>query len=179
LSRFWEKNGTDKDYGERDMRRTKVLLVDRDSNDRSAIADCLAEAGHQVSAVGDGLVAFEKVIRDHYDLVITELNLPHMSGIELLKRIREVNQSLPVILISADAGVNEAVEAMRSGASDFISDACRILKSDGTIHYYDFIGGDSPEITLTEKVTRLIEQAGWSVKQVSTIRRVRDSAPYE
>jgi DNA-binding NtrC family response regulator len=96
------------------------LLVDKDSNDRSAIAARLAEAGHRVSAVGDSLAAFEKVIRDHYDLVITELNLPHMSGIELLKRIRDANQSLPVIVISADAGVSEAVEAMRSGASDFI-----------------------------------------------------------
>jgi DNA-binding NtrC family response regulator len=102
------------------MRRTKVLLVDNDSNDRSAIAGCLAEAGHQVSALADGLAAFEKVIRDHYDLVITELNLPHMSGIELMKRIRQIDQSLPVIFISAKAGVTEAVEAMRSGASDFI-----------------------------------------------------------
>ena len=84
------------------------MLVDKDSNDRSAIAARLTEAGHRVSAVGDSLAAFEKVIRDHYDLVITELNLPHMSGIELLKRIRDANQSLPVVVISTDAGLSEA-----------------------------------------------------------------------
>ena len=78
------------------------------------------QLGYQVSAVGDGLRAFEKVARDHYDLVMTELNLPHMSGIDLLKKIREVNESLPVIFVSAQAGVTEAVEAMKLGAFDFI-----------------------------------------------------------
>ncbi|MBN2230798.1 MAG: class I SAM-dependent methyltransferase family protein [Candidatus Thorarchaeota archaeon] len=66
-----------------------------------------------------------------------------------------------------------------SGASNFILDACRILEAGGIIHYYDFIGGDNPENTLTEKICKLIEEGGRSVKQVSTIRRVRDSAPYE
>ena len=161
-------NGEDKDYGERDMRRTKVLLVDRDSNDRSAIADRLGEAGHQVSAVGDGLVAFEKVIRDHYDLVITELNLPHMRGIELLKRIREVNQSLPVIFISAEAGVNEAVEAMRSGASDFIvkpltAEMMEIIASQIPNRPFDTIKNKpdkkSTIITKNKEMNKLLEQS--------------------
>ena len=97
-----------------------------------------------MSAVGDGLAAFEKVIRDHYDLVITELDLTHMSGIELVKRIREVNQSLPVIFISAEAGVAEAVEAMRSGASDFIvkpltAEMMAIIASEMPNRYSDFL----------------------------------------
>jgi tRNA G37 N-methylase Trm5 len=66
-----------------------------------------------------------------------------------------------------------------SGASEFVPEACRILKSNGTLHYYDFMGGTSPEVTMTEKITGLIEQEGRSVKQVTTVRRVRDSAPYE
>jgi len=144
------------------------LLVDKDSNDRSAIAARLAEAGHRVSAVGDSLAAFEKVIRDHYDLVITELNLPHMSGIELLKRIRDANQSLPVIVISADAGVSEAVEAMRSGASDFIvkpltAEMIAIIATQTPSRPFNAIRGKQDKkptiITKNKEMHRLLEQS--------------------
>lgn len=144
------------------------MLVDKDSNDRSAIAARLAEAGHRVSAVGDSLAAFEKVIRDHYDLVITELNLPHMSGIELLKRIRDANQSLPVIVISADAGVSEAVEAMRSGASDFIvkpltTEMIGIIATQTPSRPFNAIRGKQDKkptiITKNKEMHRLLEQS--------------------
>jgi DNA-binding NtrC family response regulator len=150
------------------MSTRKVLLVDKDSNDRSAIAARLAEAGHRVSAVGDSLAAFEKVIRDHYDLVITELNLPHMSGIELLKRIRDANQSLPVIVISADAGVSEAVEAMRSGASDFIvkpltAEMIGIIATQTPSRPFNAIRGKQDKkptiITKNKEMHRLLEQS--------------------
>ena len=150
------------------MSTRKVLLVDKDSNDRSAIAARLAEAGHRVSAVGDSLAAFEKVIRDHYDLVITELNLPHMSGIELLKRIRDANQSLPVIVISADAEVSEAVEAMRSGASDFIvkpltAEMIAIIATQTPSRPFNGIRGKQDKkptiITKNKEMHRLLEQS--------------------
>jgi tRNA (guanine37-N1)-methyltransferase len=66
-----------------------------------------------------------------------------------------------------------------SGAFDFVSDACRILKPQGVLHYYDFMGGENPEETITEKLTQLIEDANRSVAKVNLVRRVRDSAPYE
>jgi DNA-binding NtrC family response regulator len=150
------------------MSTRKVLLVDKDSNDRSAIAARLAEAGHRVSAVGDSVAAFEKVIRDHYDLVITELNLPHMSGIELLKRIRDANQSLPVVVISADAGVSEAVEAMRSGASDFIvkpltAEMIAIIATQTPSRPFNGIRGKQDKkptiITTNKEMNRLLEQS--------------------
>jgi two-component system response regulator FlrC len=102
------------------MRGKKILLVESDATDRSLMVERFSQLGYQVSAVGDGLRAFEKIARDHYDLVMTELNLPHMSGIDLLKKIKKVNGSLPIIFISAQAGVTEAVEAMKLGAFDFI-----------------------------------------------------------
>jgi DNA-binding NtrC family response regulator len=150
------------------MSTKKVLLVDKDSNDRSTIAARLTEAGHRVSAVGDSLAAFEKVIRDHYDLVITELNLPHMSGIELLKRIRDANQSLPVIVTSADAGVSEAVEAMRSGASDFIvkpltAEMIAIISTQTPSRPFNSIRGKQDKkptiITTNKAMHRLLEQS--------------------
>jgi len=103
-----------------EMRSKKVLLVDNNNIDQSTISEIVIESGHRVSTASNGLSAIEEIVRDQYDLVITELNLPQMNGLDLLKRIKEVNDSLPVILISAKAGVNEAVEAMKLGANDFI-----------------------------------------------------------
>jgi tRNA (guanine37-N1)-methyltransferase len=66
-----------------------------------------------------------------------------------------------------------------SGAYNFVEDACHLLKPNGTIHYYDFIGGESPEDDIKHKVRGLVEDSGRSVKEISLVRRVRDSAPYE
>jgi len=102
------------------MIRKKVLLVENDSNGYLTVGKVFIESGYHINKASDGLSAFEKIVRDHYDLVITELNLPQMNGIDLLKKIREVNGAMPVILISANARVEEAVEAMKLGAYDFI-----------------------------------------------------------
>jgi len=102
------------------MKRKKVLLVENDSKCCLTIDRVFIESGYYISKASDGLSAFEKIVRDHYNLVITELHLPQMNGIDLLKKIKEVNGSMPVILTSANARVEEAVEAMKLGAYDFI-----------------------------------------------------------
>jgi tRNA (guanine37-N1)-methyltransferase len=66
-----------------------------------------------------------------------------------------------------------------SGAEAFVSDACKVLRAGGVIHYYDFIGGDNPEGDLRRTITELIERADRRVRGISLLRRVRDSAPYE
>jgi DNA-binding response OmpR family regulator len=85
------------------MRRKKVLLVDNDGSDQVKISKFLLESGLRVNTTGDGLSAFEEIVGDHYDLVIAALELPQLKGLDLLKRIKEVKSSLPVILISANA----------------------------------------------------------------------------
>ena len=102
------------------MRMKKVLLVEDNEHDQSTISRFFIESGLRVSMAVDGLSAYEEVVRDHYDLVVAENNLSQMNGLDLLKKIKEVNESLPVILISANAEIKEAVEAMKSGAHDFI-----------------------------------------------------------
>lgn len=150
------------------MRGKKILLVESDATDRSLMVERFSQLGYQVSAVGDGLRAFEKIAGDHYDLVMTELNLPHMSGIDLLKKIKEVNGSLPIIFISAQAGVTEAVEAMKLGAYDFIVkpltvEMIEIIRS----QLFDraiVLGRDKPEakfaiITENANMNRLLQEA--------------------
>ena len=66
-----------------------------------------------------------------------------------------------------------------SGAFAFVTDACRVLKPIGVLHYYDFAGGDHPEYTVIKKLKALVQDAGRCVEDVTLVRRVRDSAPYE
>jgi len=98
---------------------------------------------------------------------------------------RIVGTVLPVVadaheyVKSNELSVERVIMNHPSGASDFVGDACNILKPGGTMHYYDFIGGDTPEDALKAKVTKLVENEGRKVKRIDLVRRVRDSAPYE
>ncbi|MGY5860380.1 MAG: class I SAM-dependent methyltransferase family protein [Candidatus Thorarchaeota archaeon] len=111
------------------------------------------------------------------------------SAIDLLRESIGLNKLVGTVQpVVADAhdyvntnelSVNRVIMNHPSGASDFVGEACSILKPGGTMHYYDFIGGDTPEETLKEKVTKLVENEGRKVKSIDLVRRVRDSAPYE
>jgi len=102
------------------MQGKRVLLVEDDKKESAAIASLFIQAGHRLSAVSDGYAALCKLSDGQYDMVVSELNLPQMSGIDLLMKIKEVNTALPVILIASGLCVKEAVEAMKKGANDFI-----------------------------------------------------------
>ena len=99
----------------------KILLAENDNNSQSHhICKIFLESGYQVKTAPNGRLAYEEIIKNHYDLVISDLNLPQINGISLLKRIKECKTKLPVILIADEACVNEAVEAMKLGADDFL-----------------------------------------------------------
>ena len=102
------------------MRRKKVLLVDSDTNEAGSARRLFSQVGHQLFTTGDGVSALDILTQDQFNLVIAEMNLPQMNGIDLLKKIKALKSSLPVILMSANARVRDAVEAMKSGAHDFI-----------------------------------------------------------
>jgi len=103
------------------MIRKKVLLAENDINSQSHhICKIFLESGCHVKTANNGRLAYEEIIKNHYDLVISDINLPQINGISLLKRIKECKATLPVILIADEACVNEAVEAMKLGADDFL-----------------------------------------------------------
>ena len=103
------------------MTRKKILLAENDIDSQSHhICKVFLESGYQVKTAPNGRLAYEEIIKNHYDLVISDLNLPQINGISLLKRVKECKTNLPVILIADEACVNEAVEAMKLGADDFL-----------------------------------------------------------
>lgn len=103
------------------MIRKRVLLAGNNINSQSHyMCKMFLESGYHVKTAVNGRLAYEEVINDHFDLVITDLNLSQISGLSLLRRIKEFNTTLPVILMADEARVNEAVEAMKLGANDFL-----------------------------------------------------------
>jgi two-component system NtrC family response regulator len=103
------------------MKRTRILIVDDDESLRWITQLQLEEAGFAVSASAEGEQALKQIEEDSPSLVITDLKMPGMSGIELLNRIRAEHPEIFVIVITAFGTVQTAVEAMKSGAYDYIT----------------------------------------------------------
>ena len=97
-----------------------ILLVDQDIEQRAAVAKALDREGYALVTASDTFSALEKLAGEPYDLVISEIALPRMDGLELLRKIKELNLSQPVVVVTSGASVNQAVEAMKLGALDVI-----------------------------------------------------------
>ena len=99
----------------------KLLLVDDERNIRDGLAEALAMDGYEVVTACDGAEGWKRFGKGDIDLVITDLLMPHLSGEELLKNIVTSSPGIPVIILTGHGTVENAVEAMRNGAYDFIT----------------------------------------------------------
>ncbi|WP_060485779.1 sigma-54 dependent transcriptional regulator [Pseudomonas sp. NBRC 111123] len=98
----------------------KVLLVEDDRVLRQALGDTLEIGGFAFDAVGSAEEALQAVAGEAYSLVVSDVNMPGMDGHELLAQLRRHHPQLPVLLMTAHAAVERAVEAMRQGAADYL-----------------------------------------------------------
>jgi len=101
-------------------RKGRILVVDDEELVRWTLEQALTPDGHNVKAVGSGEEALEEFKRNGYDLVILDIKLPGIDGIEVLKRMQKINPASLVIMITAHGGVSNAVEAMKCGAHDYL-----------------------------------------------------------
>lgn len=99
----------------------KILIVDDNETLRFTLTELLEESGFDCKAVEDGSEALNEVRKHSYGLVILDMRLPGMSGFEILKKIKEKDKTLPVIMLTAFGEIKTAVEAMKLGAQDFIT----------------------------------------------------------
>ncbi|BCO08371.1 acetoacetate metabolism regulatory protein AtoC [Desulfolithobacter dissulfuricans] len=98
-----------------------ILIVDDEPNYQIVLSELLRDEGHEVFTADSGIEGLP-IIRDtDLDLVISDMKMPGMDGIEFLAKIKELNKDLPVILITAYAEVEKAVEAMRLGAFTYLA----------------------------------------------------------
>jgi len=97
-----------------------VLLVDDEPDFVEALAKRMETRGLQVVTAENGKVALDKAKDQSFDAVVLDLAMPEMDGIETLKRLREVNADLQIVLLTGHATVQKGVEAMKLGAMDFL-----------------------------------------------------------
>lgn len=99
----------------------KVLIVDDEEPARTGVAELVASWGYRTEMAKDGLEALDKVIAWSPSIVVTDLAMPRMDGMELIQRLAEQPQELKVVVVTANTEISAAVEAMKMGAYDYIT----------------------------------------------------------
>lgn len=99
----------------------KILLVEDELNLQKAIEKGLTKRKYLVDVASDGNEAVDLFYTNTYDLIILDLNLPHLDGLEVLKIIREDDEQIRVLILSARSELDEKVVGLESGANDYIS----------------------------------------------------------
>ncbi len=98
----------------------KILVVDDEEIIRDSLSYVLEKEGYEVQKAENGKDAYDKMIGNHFDLVITDIEMPVMKGTELLEKIKTLNIQTSIIVITAFGSLETAIAALRNGASDYI-----------------------------------------------------------
>ena len=102
------------------MAQTKVLVVEDEPNARAGMAELIASWGYRTETAVDGVSGLDMVVRWSPDVVVTDLMMPRMDGLQLLDRISELPQQVAVVMLTAQGSIESAVDAMRMGAYDYL-----------------------------------------------------------
>ncbi len=101
--------------------KKKVLIVDDESGMRHMLSVLLEREGYAIDTAVDGQEGLNKIKANQYDLVLCDIRMPEMDGLTFLESTKNLNRSLPVIMMSAFGNVDTAIEAMKKGAYDYVS----------------------------------------------------------
>lgn len=99
----------------------KILVADDEANIRLLLDELLSSQGYQVTTVGSGREALRKLLRERYDLLITDIKMPDINGLELLERIRVLGQGLPVIICTSFKHLKDDYTVATSQVFDYIT----------------------------------------------------------
>jgi DNA-binding NtrC family response regulator len=99
----------------------KILVAEDEEITLKHVLSTLGREGHEAAGERDGRAAFERINRDRFDLLITDVKMPFMSGLELLDKAKEMHPDIDVMIITGFGSVGDAVDAMKKGAYDYIT----------------------------------------------------------
>jgi DNA-binding NtrC family response regulator len=103
------------------MSQEKVLIVEDEENERTGLAELVSSWGYTADTAKDGQEGHEKVVAWSPSIVITDLKMPRLGGLELLEKVAGDSQTVAVIVVTAQGTIDSAVQAMRMGAYDYIT----------------------------------------------------------
>jgi two-component system response regulator HydG len=104
-----------------DQKTFHILVVDDDPSHLKTLKTIIMSWGYEATEADDGTTAVELVRERPYDLILTDVRMAEMSGIEALKRIKKYNPSIPILIMTAYSSVDSAVEALKAGAYDYLT----------------------------------------------------------
>jgi response regulator RpfG family c-di-GMP phosphodiesterase len=104
----------------------RILVVEDEAVVRDLLSEILLQQGHEVTTARDGSEALEILRRAHFDIVLSDLQMPGLNGLDLISSIKAGQPTLPVIVVSGYPALNKAIDAMKAGATDFITKPFRI-----------------------------------------------------
>ena len=99
----------------------RILVVEDEASLRDGIVDLLEGDGHEVTAVGDGALAVETGLRDPFELVVLDLMLPKLDGMEVCRRLRGARPGMPILMLTARGSEDDKVRGLVEGADDYVT----------------------------------------------------------
>jgi len=162
---------------------SKILVVDDDNAHRSMLRTLVGGWGYEIDDADDGAVAIEKIKKRSYDLVLMDVRMVNVSGLEALEKIKSYNPAIPIIIMTAYSSVETAVAALKKGAHDYLTKPLDFDKLRITIER-------SMEHTRLKEENRLLKQSlgqhfdrrniiGQSPAMISLLETVAQVAPSE
>lgn len=106
----------------------KVLVVDDEASIRFFLTEVLEKDGHRVTAVDSGEAAVHTAQGESFDLALIDLRLPGMDGMQVLKTLRQITPNTTIIVLTAHASLETAIEALRQGAHDYLFKPCKTIE---------------------------------------------------
>jgi two-component system response regulator RegX3 len=99
----------------------RILVVEDEASLREGIVDLLTGDGHEVVAVGDGVAGLEAGLRELFELVVLDLMLPRLDGMEVCHRLRAARPGLPILMLTARGSEDDKVRGLMEGADDYVT----------------------------------------------------------
>lgn len=149
-----------------------ILIIDDEKSIRTTLSDILSYEGYKIEEAADGQEGINLFKKKQYDVVLCDIKMPKIDGMEFLEQAVEVNPDVPIIMVSGHGNIDNAVEAVKKGAFDFISkppDLNRILIT--IRNALDKTSLVAETKTLRKKVSRTQEMIGES----APIQRIRET----
>ena len=134
-----------------------LLIADDDPVALALLAEVLAGEGYVVRAASGGAACLELAAREPVELAIVDLRMPDMDGLEVIRRLAVIRPGIPIIILTAFAGIDTAIEAIRSGATDYLSKPFRMEQ-------------------ITIAVRRILESKRLGARTCSTARSARSAS---
>jgi two-component system, NtrC family, nitrogen regulation response regulator NtrX len=140
-----------------------ILVIDDERSIRNTLKEVLEYEGHQIELAEDGVIGIEMIKENHYDIILCDIKMPKMDGLEVLEKIFQITREAQIIMISGHGTVDSAVEAIKKGAYDFIEKPLDLNRLLITIrNAMDKTSLISETKTLKKKVARNYEMIGES-----------------